>query len=233
MGVSTSAGTKIYIGTTASDPTTDTYVEIGSVQSLPEFGRVYGEANFTSLGDRNVQKFKTSRNDGNVALVLGKDGADAGQIAVAAALDVDSDYNFKVALNDSVAIQSATVSMTIAAPGVITHTAHGLLAGSAVKFSTTGALPTGLTAGTTYYVKTVLTADTYTVSATPGGAAIATTGTQSGVHTVTTIPAGTTFTFKAKVMSKTTNVGNSEQVTTSTVNLGIKSGSIVETPHNP
>jgi len=233
MGVSTSAGTTISIGTTAADPTTDTYIEMGSVSDIGEFGRVYSESTFTSLGDRNVQKFKGSRNDGNIQLQLGKDGSDLGQQAARAALDVDSDYNFKVVPNDASAAQSAVATISIAAPGVITHTAHGLPAGSAVKFSTTGALPTGLTAGTTYYVKTVLSADTYSVAATPTGTAITTTGTQSGTQTVTTVPAPTTILFKAKVMSFTTNIGNSEQITGSNITLGIKSGSILETPRLP
>lgn len=78
----------------------------------------------------------------------------------------------------------ATVTMTIATPGVISDTAHGLAAGTPVAFLSTGALPTGLTPGTFYYViATGLTTNTYQISATPGGAAIATSGTQSGVHT--------------------------------------------------
>lgn len=85
---------------------------------------------------------------------------------------------------------SSTVTMTIATPGVITWPKHGLAAGSAVKFTTTGALPTGLTAGTTYYVAndTNLTANTFAVSDTQAHALagtnqINTTGTQSGTHT--------------------------------------------------
>lgn len=79
-----------------------------------------------------------------------------------------------------------TVTITIAAPGVVTEAAHGRTAGSVVTFTTTGALPTGLTAGTPYYVSaTGLTANTYQVSATPNGASITTSGTQSGVQTAT------------------------------------------------
>jgi len=76
-----------------------------------------------------------------------------------------------------------TVTITIASPGVVTDTAHGMSAGQKIKFTTTGALPTGLTAGTTYYVKTVSDANSYTVSATNGGSAINTSGSQSGTHT--------------------------------------------------
>jgi hypothetical protein len=76
------------------------------------------------------------------------------------------------------------VTMTIAAPCVVTFNAHGMLAGDPIKFTTTGALPTGIVAGTTYYVLAPA-ANTFNVAATVGGAAITTTGSQSGVHTVT------------------------------------------------
>lgn len=74
-----------------------------------------------------------------------------------------------------------TVTLTIASPGVINWVAHGLAASQPIVFSTSGALPTGLVAGTTYYVKSPV-ADSFNVSATPGGAAINFTGSQSGVQ---------------------------------------------------
>jgi hypothetical protein len=79
----------------------------------------------------------------------------------------------------------ATFTVTIAVPGVITKTAHGFAANDPFVPTTTGALPTGMTAGTKYFVKEVLTADTFTFSATAGGAAITTTGSQSGTHSLT------------------------------------------------
>lgn len=75
-----------------------------------------------------------------------------------------------------------TVTITIATPGVVTHTAHGFSNNDPVTLSTTGALPTGLVAGTVYFVRNS-TANTYELSATTGGASITTTGTQSGTHT--------------------------------------------------
>jgi hypothetical protein len=61
-----------------------------------------------------------------------------------------------------------------------------LVAGDPVQFTTTGTLPTGLSAGTTYYViSTGLTSGAFEVSATLGGAAINTTGAGSGTHSVT------------------------------------------------
>jgi len=76
---------------------------------------------------------------------------------------------------------SVPVTMTIASPCVVTYTNHGLAANAEVVFSTNGALPTGITAGTTYYVKSPTT-NTFNISATPGGAAINTSGSQSGQH---------------------------------------------------
>lgn len=87
------------------------------------------------------------------------------------------------------AAASATVTITIASPAVVTDTAHGFALNQNIKFSTTGALPTGLTAGTTYYVIPI-NANTYSVSATPNGSAINTTGTQSGTQTRSTIVTG-------------------------------------------
>jgi len=84
---------------------------------------------------------------------------------------------------------TATVTITIATPGVISWTAHGRQAGSVVNFTTTGALPTGLVAGTNYYVcaGATLLANSFTVATSVAnalaGTNIATSGTQSGVHT--------------------------------------------------
>lgn len=83
-----------------------------------------------------------------------------------------------------------TVTMTIASPCVVTLTNHGLRAGTGVVFSTTGALPTGITAGTTYYAKST-GANTFNLydteaNAIAGGATgrVNTSGSQSGTHTI-------------------------------------------------
>lgn len=82
-------------------------------------------------------------------------------------------------------VVGGTATISIATPGVVTKTAHGFGLNSKVVFSTTGALPTGITAGTTYYViSTGLTADAFQFSTTLGGSAVTTSGSQSGTHTV-------------------------------------------------
>jgi hypothetical protein len=94
----------------------------------------------------------------------------------------------------------ANCTISNASPGVVSLTAHGLVAGDAVVFSTTGALPTGLTVGTVYYVISAgLTANAFEVSATAGGSAINTSsagsGTQSVTDVYTSIPAGDQWQF--------------------------------------
>jgi hypothetical protein len=78
-----------------------------------------------------------------------------------------------------------TVTLTIANPCVITLGVI-LTSGTGIKLATTGALPTGLTAGTTYYLINV-DGVTANLSTTSGGTAITTSGSQSGVQSISTI----------------------------------------------
>jgi hypothetical protein len=71
-------------------------------------------------------------------------------------------------------------TVTIATPAVVTA---ALRNGTAVVLNTTGALPTGLSVGTVYYVVGT-TGTTCNLSATFGGAAINTSGSQSGTQTI-------------------------------------------------
>lgn len=80
--------------------------------------------------------------------------------------------------------RAATVTITIAAPGVVTWNNHGLANGHPIIFTTTGALPTGITAGTTYYVVSGGTGS-FQIAATVGGSSITTSGSQSSNHRCT------------------------------------------------
>ena len=80
-------------------------------------------------------------------------------------------------------LSPSTFTVTIASPAVVTSSIS-LLDNTAVILTNSGypsALPTGLSVGTTYYVKGT-GGTTFNLSLTPGGAAITTTGTQSGTH---------------------------------------------------
>lgn len=82
-----------------------------------------------------------------------------------------------------IAAVPVTVTISIATPGVVTKTAHGLPNGTGVSFSTTGGLPTGVTAGTVYYVVNTA-ANTFNLASVPGGTALNTSGSQSGTHSM-------------------------------------------------
>jgi hypothetical protein len=78
---------------------------------------------------------------------------------------------------------ASTAITAISEPGVVT-VSNAPTNGQVVTFSTTGALPTGLVAGTDYFVIN-RTSTTFQVSATSGGSAITFSGTQSGAQTAT------------------------------------------------
>lgn len=89
--------------------------------------------------------------------------------------------------------ENATITATSASPGVITYTAHGLVPGASGQFSNSGgALPTGISAATTYYVckDANYVVNTFDISLTWSngacGSLINTSSTGSGTNTFTT-----------------------------------------------
>ena len=92
----------------------------------------------------------------------------------------------RLVANTTLYVRTVPVAVTItnASPAVVTHTSHGYTASQPVVFNSTGSLPTGITAGTIYYVIAAgLTTNTYQISATVGGSAINTSGAGSGTFT--------------------------------------------------
>lgn len=73
-------------------------------------------------------------------------------------------------------------AFTAAVTDIITASAHGLSDGDCVQVSSDDTLPTGLSASTNYYV-TVLSANTFKVSLTKGGAFVDITDAGTGTHT--------------------------------------------------
>lgn len=121
-----------------------------------------------------------------------------------------------------------TFTVTIATPAVFSLTNHGLVAGDQVYFTTTGALPTGLSANTIYFVISAgLTSSAFEVSATRGGSAINTTGSQSGVHTLRFCPYGLgngTTTFNVPDLSGRTMISSGTGSGLTARPLGLKDG---------
>ena len=139
---------------------------------------------------------------GNITMSLPYSGATEGPYNVSAvtlAKRTDASGWFVVDVRETHGEQKfitvpTTVTITNASPGVVTQTGHVYSNGQVVVLSTTGALPSNLVAGTTYYVVNQNT-NTYELSATVGGASINTGSAGSGTHTATpqwVCPAGVT-----------------------------------------
>jgi len=109
--------------------------------------------------------------------------------------------------------KAAAVTMTIAAPCVVTWAAHGLRHGAPIVFTTTDTLPTGVVAGTVYYISKI-DANTFNLCASfanvVAGTLITSSGAQAGAHTGTNrdtergAGAGTTEleTFEGRLVNK-------------------------------
>ena len=82
--------------------------------------------------------------------------------------------------NAAIGYSPSTVTITVASPAVVTSSIP-VVNNTPITFATTGALPTGITPGTTYYVINS-TGTTFNVSLTSGGAAINTSGAGSGLQ---------------------------------------------------
>jgi len=76
------------------------------------------------------------------------------------------------------------VTITIASPAVVTYTT-ALTDGTAIQFGTTGALPTGITAGTTYYINNLDGLTSQLLDA--NGNTVNTSGSQSGTQYISNL----------------------------------------------
>lgn len=232
MSLYATAGIKLFIGGAVAQKTADfvvgdfasqAWVQITGMESMGNLGDSAQAVTIDLIDEGRTKTLKGTRSAGTMEVVCASDNSDDGQVAAIAAEKTAFDYAFKVELTDKPPVRSSVATVTIASPGVVTWTAHGLAVGSKVKFSTTGALPTGLVAGTEYYIKTAPDADTFTLSATSGGSAINTTGSQSGVHTAITVPTSSERYFIAKVMSSAEVFDSANNVQKRNLSLGVNS----------
>jgi hypothetical protein len=73
---------------------------------------------------------------------------------------------------------TGAISVSVGSPGIVSHAGHTFAVNDPVVF-TAGTLPTGLTVGTVYFVRSPIPGVSYQLSATSGGASINTTGSPS------------------------------------------------------
>lgn len=138
----------------------------------------------------------------NAGLPKFPDGTDATNRATLLASAITFANALKTKLTAHFAHLGDTVTISIASPAKVTLASHGLSNWDLIVFTTTGALPTGLTAGTPYWVKNVSTND-FEVTATYGAASINTSGTQSGVHKIRIHQAAQSHSFAANATDET------------------------------
>lgn len=226
------AGSKLYIGSrvtgkgtvTAADFAGQVWTEIGGWASAGSIGDTQEVGEQSLINENRVRKFKTTRNAGTMENQFIPVALDAGQIKFKEAIDDCQPYAFKIEWGGDCAPES-TVTISVAAPGVVTWNNHGLLAGQPVIFSNDGgALPTGLTAGTVYYViASGLTANSFSVAATPDGAGIETTGAGTGTNVATAPPAGMTDMFYGMALPGARSGGDATAAHLRTWSIGIDS----------
>lgn len=226
----TISGTKIFIGEGPVNSKADvepsdfagvSWTEIKGLYNLGELGGDQAINEFELIGEEWMRKTKGTRNGGTMTNQFVPMALDPGQIKFKEAIESCRPYQFKIERGADCTPESE-VTITVADPAVVTWNAHGLVAGQPIVFSTTGALPTGLTAGTVYYVIAAgLTANSFSVAATPGGTGIETTLAGSGTHTATAAPAGMTDLFQGLATDGAKSGGSKNDLYLQTWNIAI------------
>ncbi|WP_420478232.1 hypothetical protein [Brevundimonas sp. FT23028] len=105
MAIGTSEGSGVFIGpvttaTTEAALAALTYVEIGSVESIGEFGPQANDSAFTPLKGPSVQHLKGAIDNGMLPIVYAHDPLDPGQIALREAAGTKYQYAVKIVLAD-------------------------------------------------------------------------------------------------------------------------------------
>jgi len=232
------AGDRIYIGGVLSDKNADfvaadfaaqTWVEIDGWQSAGPIGDSAQEiaTDLINRGRTIVQKGtrRSPAMENSFAIVPG----DAGQAALIAAERTKFNYAFRIVRDDAPLGTPRAVTLTIANPAVFTESSHGWAIGQRVQFSTSGNLPEPLVPGKDYYLVATVDANTFSVAETPGGAAIETTGSQAGTHSVIPVGTGSQRLFIGLVMGAIEQGGQANTIKMLQSTIGINSN-IVRVP---
>lgn len=172
------------------DPT----VSLGAFTSIHRQGAVVKITDFATIqimrnilnGNKPLQNtisYDVAKTPLNPQDIVDKGYVDA--ISVAGAPDASTTAKGVSRITASPNVTLGNPTITIASPAVVTLNNHGLTVNDTVQFTTSGSLPTGISPSTNYFVISAgLTANAFEISATIGGTAINTTGSQSGTHTL-------------------------------------------------
>lgn len=108
MPINTAAGTRLYIGPrlSAKLPALEsaaitlftglTYVEVGELENIGDYGDEVGDVTFAALSDSRTRHLKGLADAGSVDLSIGFDVGDTGQLALVAAQKDRSQFDYPV-----------------------------------------------------------------------------------------------------------------------------------------
>lgn len=228
----TMAGTRFFISDkqvngkgeiTPADFAGTNWVEVRGLYNVGELGGEQTINSFELLNEVWARKTKGGRDGGTLTNQFIPMALDAGQKKFLEAIESCRPYQFKIERGADCAPES-TVTITTADPAVVSWPGHGFEAGQPVVFSNAGgALPTGLTAGTVYYVIAAgLTTNAFSVGATADATeGIETTAAGSGVNTATAPPAGMTNLFQGLASDGAKSGGAKNDLYTQTWNVAV------------
>ena len=199
------AGSKLFIGNRVTgkgtvvpaDFASTAWTEIGGWASAGALGDTQEVGEQSLINENRVRKYKTTRNAGTMESQFVPMPLDPGQILFKQAIEDCQPWSFRVEWSGD-CVPEAEVEISVGTPAVVTWPNHGQLPGQPIVFTNEGgALPTGLTAGTVYYVlATGLTENSFSVGLTADAAAgVDTTVAGTGVDTATAALAGMTSLF--------------------------------------
>jgi hypothetical protein len=105
----TTSGSRVYISTISVTSSTDTlaefaalsWTEIGQIETIGDFGDESPLITFSAIGAGRVFKAKGARDAGEMALTVGHDPVDPGQLALVAAELTKFNYAFRVIFADA------------------------------------------------------------------------------------------------------------------------------------
>lgn len=225
------ADSKIFIGSvvapkgevTEADFASQVWTEIDGWTAVGTLGDTQEVITQAFINQKRVRKAKGTLDAGTMENTFAPIPSDPGQIEFKNAVKSCRPYAFKIEWGAG-CLPASVVTISSATPGVVSWASHGLVAGQAVTFTSTGALPTGLTAGVTYYVLAAgLAAGTFQLATTRGGTPIATTGAGSGVHTATAQPVGQTDMFYGLAIPGARQGGDANAAQLRTLSIAVDS----------
>jgi hypothetical protein len=166
----------------------DYQIKFGTTISLPT-GIVEGDTYYILPEGFTNDSFRISTTRRGVPLATSgiQDGVQSFIVTGLAETVLRENYNYidmSVWTQQPFVTDSRECTISIGTPSQVTLTNHLFSEGDVIRFETTDELPFPLIPGRHYWVESVLTSATFTITDTPDGSAIETSGVQSGTHSV-------------------------------------------------